>query len=53
MNLMTNCSNRSKNIKRLNEKKIIDKEDIIINKNNISISLTIQHTLDLKDKKIS
>lgn len=53
MNLMTICSNRSKNIKRLNEKKIIDKEDIIINKNNISISLTIQHTLDLKDKKIS
>lgn len=53
MKLMTICSIKSKKIKELNSKEINDKEDIIINKNNISINLTIQHTLDIKDKKIS
>lgn len=53
LNLMSNSLNKSKKIKSLNCHDVIDREDITINKNNISINLTIQHTLNIKDKTIN
>lgn len=53
INLMTNCSIKSESIKELNNGNITDIEDIIINKNGISINLTIKHNLDIKNKKVS
>ena len=53
INIMLDSLQKSKNINELNKKPIFDKEDIIINKNNISINLSIEYILDIKDKKIS
>lgn len=53
LGLMSNSLNKSKLIKNLNCNDIVDKEDITINKNSISINLTIQHTLNIKGKTVN